>query len=101
MSNWPTEDMATKALEAAARKLYNDQASEDPGSPSYDELSPVSKNEIKVALLPAVWAALEALPDPRHVAWTEGHAAGYGDGGFDAAGSGPYEYAENPYPSGL
>lgn len=87
MSNWPTEDMATKALEAAARKLYNDQASEDPGSPSYDELSPVSKNEIKVALLPAVWAALEALPDPRFTAWEQGYQA--------------VDSNENPYPSGL
>jgi hypothetical protein len=99
---WPTEHAATVALHAAAAKAWDLNRGSLPPSMadvSFDELPKVTQHEIKQSCLAVVWAALAALPDPRHGAWAEGYAGGYSDGGFDAAGSGPeHQYAENPYP---
>ena len=110
MSAWPRESDATVAVEAAARKIYeisvaNHREIAPTGTQfaEYDDLDPMLKLSYREAALPAVWAALSALPDPRHGAWEEGYAAGSSDGAFEAAGSGEdvvYPH-ENPYPSGL
>lgn len=106
---WPTEDAATKAVDAVARKAFDEarqataEATRIPIEKyaDWDNAGPVVQLQWRERVLPLVWATIEALPDPRHGAWVEGYTDGYGDGGFDAAGSGEYEYAENPYPSGL
>jgi hypothetical protein len=41
-------------------------------------------------VLPMVWAAISALPDPRHAAFERGYAAGR-----------VHSTAGNPYPSGV
>jgi len=107
---WPTEDLATKAVEAAARKVWADRAREGLEQFGavllpYDELSPVDRRNLGEAVLPIVWAALTDLPDPRYAAWTEGYVAGSSDGSYESEGSGNIEGLiyphENPYPSGL
>jgi hypothetical protein len=99
---WPTEAIATAAVEAAARKTYEDgiaeQAKVYPAGvefTSWDGLGPVGKLQVRQAILPHVWAALQALPDPRREAWAEGFM--YGQGHADH----PTAYLENPYPSRL
>lgn len=100
---WPTEDLATKAVDAAAKDLF--QRSNPKALTSWEDLDAGVKLEIRSAVLPVVWAALTDLPDPRYAAWTEGHIAGSSDGAFEASGSGDIEGLvyphENPYPSGL
>lgn len=70
-ADWPREGDATVALEAAARKVY--ESSRQPSDPAWRDLLPGSQNAIKSSLLPIVWAALDALPDPRRGAWLEGY----------------------------
>lgn len=87
---WPTEYAATVAVHAAATKAW-DQAKESlPSSLQvpFDDLPKVKQNEVKSAVLPTVWAALGALPDPRYYAWEEGLRASFVD--VDA---------KNPYPA--
>jgi hypothetical protein len=101
---WPTEDAATKAVDAAARKVWElnrGALTRSLSSLDFDDLPVERQLEIRNSVLTVVWAALEALPDPRYVAWAQGFAGGYSDGGFDASGFGPYSHHENPYPSGL
>lgn len=95
---WPREADATVAVEAAARKTYEDGMAaraevypEGTQFTPWDDLGPVGKLEVRNAVLPIVWAALAALPDPRHEAWAEGFNCDYeGDG-----------WPPNPYPSDL
>lgn len=103
MNEWPRESDATVAVEAAAKAAWEASTPASLiGIPlKWDELSPLDKSTIRNTVLPLVWAALSALPDPRYGAWNEGYHAGYEDGGFDEGGYGAYEYAVNPYPSGL
>lgn len=96
---WPTEDAATKAVDAAARRAWEVDVAKrrtvfPPGMkfPDFDDLEPTQKLEIRNAVLPLVWAALTALPDPRYAAFEQGAEAGQAWGA---------NYAENPYPSGL
>lgn len=101
---WPTEDLATAAVDKAARKFFEDRYPE-PRMRQYDDLMPSQKLALRQSVLPIVWAALTDLPDPRYAAWTEGYVAGSSDGAFEASGSGNipglvYPH-ENPYPSGL
>jgi len=105
-TSWPTEDLATKAVDAAAKHYYERAVANYADQvPSWDDLPPVDKRNLKEAVLGIVWAALTDLPDPRYAAWTEGYLAGSSDGAFEASGSGNipglvYPH-ENPYPSGL
>lgn len=92
---WPTEDAATKAVDAAARAAYEAgvKARREVFPPSatfpeFDELSANEKVTVKNGVLPWVWAALEALPDPRHGAWVEGLYCSLRHGYED----------DNPYP---
>lgn len=94
---WPTEAAATAGVEAAARRVYFRQHGDNPQAPAWEDLSATTKLEYRDAVLGIVWAALEALPDPRREAWIHGYVGGYSDGGFDAAGAGPHDYATNPY----
>lgn len=94
---WPTEVAATAAVEAAARKTYEDgiaaRAQVYPDGvelTSWDDLHAVGKLEVRNAVLPIVWAALAALPDPRYAVFEEGYAAGR-----------THSTEGNPYPSGL
>ena len=102
---WPTEDMGTKAVEAAARTYYERSVANYADQvPTWDQLSMVDRRNLKDVVLPIVWAALTALPDPRYAAFEEGRAAGSSDTAFECEGSGtpPSSYPhENPYPSGL
>lgn len=100
---WPTEEAATKAVEAAARKVYetdleNSRQVFPPGVvfATWEQLSPNKRLEIRQQVLPVVWAALEALSDPRHAAWANGYHAGVMDEFRSEADS-----SDNPYPSGL
>jgi len=102
MSAWPLESDATVAVAAAARKLFDIgraeiQATLRPDASSslstWEEIGPVGQLQFREAVLPTVWAALEALPDPRRSAWTEGHVAGREDERLDYE-----EPTENPYP---
>lgn len=108
---WPTEDLATRAVDAAARYAYEQWSMKrddlPPGAvmPPYDDLDALMRLDIRQQVLPIVWAALTDLPDPRYAAWVEGYSAGSSDGAFEASGSGNipglvYPH-ENPYPSGL
>lgn len=97
---WPTEAAATAAVDAAARKhwetfkagLEKQRADERLVLPPFDELHPVQQLAQREAVLPLVWEALKALPDPRHAAWAEG---------FTSGASTMAPFLENPYPSGL
>ena len=100
---WPTEDLATKAVDAAAKDLF--ERSNPKALTPWAELDAGIKLEIRQAVLPIVWAALTDLPDPRYAAFEEGRAAGSSDTAFEAEGYGNppglvYPH-ENPYPSGL
>ena len=108
---WPTEDAATKAVDAAARVQWENirQAyAMDPHPqflPEFDLLPAAKRLEVRQTVLPTIWEALKALPDPRYAAWAEGYAAGSSDTAFESEGSGNppglvYPH-ENPYPSGL
>ena len=95
--NWPTEAAATAAVEAAAKKVYEDGrlASERTHGPGlirpWDELPAIGKQQIKQQVLPIVWAALQSLPDPRYYAWQEGYSKG--------ASAVHNDETENPYPA--
>jgi hypothetical protein len=79
-----SEQEATAAVTAAARKLFEDQAAvlldvpveELPPTARFDARPPLEQNHYRETVLPIVWAALEALPDPRRGAWFEGYHAG-------------------------
>ena len=103
--SWPTEEAATKAVNAAAREVYERLRQARMGdAPTWDVLDAPTKLPFREAVLPTVWAALTALPDPRYAAWEEGYAGGISDAAFECEGYGtpptPYPH-ENPYPSGL
>lgn len=94
---WPTEAAATAAVDAAAaaaHKLGRDALLETlPPStaarlPKWEDELPPVKMQWRQRVLPIVWAALEALPDPRHTAWLEGLYCGLRRGYED----------DNPYP---
>lgn len=94
---WPTEAAATAAVDAAARKAWDDVRGALTPSLSrteFDDLPVERRLEIRNGVLGMVWAALEALPDPRHAAWQQGH-----DTAYDIHPGNPA--ATNPYPSGL
>lgn len=108
---WPTEAAATAAVEAVARKAYEDQRRATVEEtriaielfPDWDHIGPVVQLQWRERVLPLVWATIAALPDPRFATWTEGYAAGRSDGIYEEVGFGPnpsYPH-ENPYPSGL
>lgn len=107
---WPTEAAATAAVEAAAKKAYDMEVEVrrhafPPGVifREWEQIEPAQKIRLRVAVLPLVWAALGAVPDPRHVAWAEGREAGHADAMYEERGTGAnstYPH-ENPYPSGL
>lgn len=77
----PTEHEGTVAVDAAARKMHELQRESMlktglvPDLPTWDDLNQLSKNSYREGVLPAVWAALEALPDRRREAWAEGWRA--------------------------
>lgn len=105
---WPTEAAATVAVEAAARKAYedtlNDYQSRHGGKVTpWEQATPALKLSWRDHVLPVVWAALQALPDPRYAAWEEGREGGYDDAMYEERGVGANsEYPhKNPYPSGL
>lgn len=101
---WPTSGSATAALKAAAVKAYEASVRgqardaalitnvpyEEPEIPPYDGLPERVRRSLEEELLPIVWAALAALPDPRYAAWEAGYIAA--DNGRDES--------INPYPSG-
>lgn len=104
---WPTEEAATVAVDAAARHSYEagrakaleslERAAQTGASiPEWDALHPVAKQAVKNEVLPVVWAALQALPDPRYAVYEEGYADGYGVHPGDQS-----HPNGNPYPSGL
>lgn len=95
---WVNEAAMTAALDAAARKAWELSCEEraksyPPGTrfPDYDELLPMAKHRFAEQVMPIVWAALSALPDPRYAVWEEGYVAGVASPEADT----------NPYPSGL
>lgn len=102
---WPTEDLATKAVDKAARTAYERSVANYAAEvPDWDDLPATTKLDIRQSVLPLVWAALTGLPDPRYAAWEEGRAAGSSDTAFESEGFGtpPPSYPhQNPYPSGL
>lgn len=94
-TRWPTEEAATLAVDAAAKAAYDDniKARKEVFPPSatfpeWDDLHPTEKLQIRESVLPLVWAALAALPDPRYTAWEAGMIASYED-----------RDSPNPYPS--
>lgn len=92
---WPTEEAATVAVDVAARKVFEAQRPDIPGVPQveWEHLSPTVKLGIRESVLPIIWAALAALPDPRYAAWIEGFEEG-SDDTFGSTGA-------CPYPSGV
>lgn len=98
MSNteqWPTEEAATRAVDAAARDAWTRFAdSKDWGgeAPGFDDLDATVQLQFRNVVLPAVWAALTALPDPRYAAFEEGRAAGERESMLRGE-------ADNPYPA--
>lgn len=96
-AGWPREGDATRAVDAAARaafKVRYDETVKALGPDKYvrdwDDLTASERLAWRQSVLAPVWAALEALPDPRHWAWEEGLRASFVD-----------VNATNPYPSGL
>ena len=80
---WPTEAMSTAAVEAAAKSHYENMLKAHPGAEwlVWEDVHPVEKRNFKESILPLIWAALQALPDPRAAAWDEGFNNDYeGDG---------------------
>ena len=78
------ESDATMAVEAAARKVYEANAEGYdatmarvglPGQPSWEDANPLTKNQYREAVLPIVWATLEAIPDRSRGLWLEGYYA--------------------------
>jgi len=79
-----SENDATVAVDAAARRAFEigreDAArlllpSEQAKLSQWDDLPPLLKNQWRDGVLHIVWAALEALPEPRRNAWLEGFYA--------------------------
>lgn len=110
--SWPTEDLATKAVDTAARAAFEFQrveSAKSTGIPAerysdWDGIGRVVQLQWRQQVLPIVWAALTDLPDPRYAAFEEGRAAGSSDTAFESEGYGtpPSSYPhENPYPSGI
>lgn len=104
-NSWPTEDAATKAVDAAARKAHEEsrrEVAEATRIPierysTWDEAGPIVQNQWRQRVLPIVWAALTALTDPRYPAWNEGYAyAWWAQTGTKGAEPGP---TANPYPA--
>ena len=96
MSDWPTEDAATKAVDAAARKLRElHKKTMPPSAPDFDDMPPTVQLEYREMVLPLVWAALASLPDPRYAAWAEGLAHGQRPGVVAAVA-----HLDNPYTPG-
>lgn len=93
---WPTEDAATKAVDAAARDAYERyrRTLAPREAPEFDELEANVRLHFREVVLPTVWAALTALPDPRYAAFEQGAAS------VEYAGGG-VTYGDNPYSSGL
>ena len=77
---WPTEAAATVAVEAVAKKFY-DQRGYDA---LWEDADPLVKHRVRESVLPLVWDVIAALPDPRYVAWAEGNAAGDVDNPYPA-----------------
>ena len=101
MSNWPRESDATVAVEAAAKRAYDDwRASHNAHTPEWEDLGPVHQLRFREGVLPLVWAALEALPDPRREAWEEGRQAVYDIENDGWAPLNPERVPRNPYRSG-
>jgi hypothetical protein len=76
---WPTEAAATVAVEAIARKAYENIAGAFPGYPTWEQAEVALKHKTREQVMPIAWSVLEALPDPRRAAWAEGHAQGMED----------------------
>lgn len=101
---WPTEEAATKAVDAAARRVHQDWADEileklGATVQPFDEMPPAEQLPFRESVLPVVWAALTALPDPRYAAYEHGFADGEQHERWRRdGGSKP---ANNPYPSNL
>lgn len=99
---WPTEAAATKAVEAVARKAFEDSRAEVARQtgidsdlyPSWDDAGPVIQHQWRDRVLPLVWATIEALPDPRHAAWAEGAAST----DYDFESGNVEKICDNPYP---
>lgn len=93
-----TEHNATIGVEAAARLVYetNREATAEslrrsgvlPTAPPWDDLSPLAQREFREAVLPIVWEALKAIPDPRREVWLEGYIVADNGGSEES----------NPYP---
>jgi hypothetical protein len=66
----PTEQEATVAVDAAARKAYEQFCLSQPNDqfPGFDDLDSMHRNRLREQVLHPVWAALEALPDRAEVA---------------------------------
>jgi hypothetical protein len=94
------------AVDAAARAAYDEQVkAARPAYPAgvkfaeWENLDPNMKLQVRESVLPIVWAALSALPDPRRVAWEQGYAGGRSDSSVEEGykmGDSPYPH-ENPY----
>lgn len=79
------EREATIAVDAAAKTVYeaNREAAAEslrrsgvlPTAPPWDKLDSLAQNEFRTAVLPIVWAALEAIPDRSRGLWLEGYYA--------------------------
>lgn len=65
----PSEHEGTVAVDAAARKAWAGQPYSE--KTSFDELDVLQQNRFREAVLPLVWAALEALPDRSKAALIE------------------------------
>lgn len=94
---WPREGDATVAVDAAARKAFENMMAERAKAypegvvmPTWDDLDATDKLKVREGVLDIVWAALSALPDPRHMTWLEGLYCGLRQGYED----------DNPYPNG-
>lgn len=78
------ESDATLAVASAAKSVYetNRAASAEtfrrsglPEQKSWEELDPLTQNTFRNAVLPIVWATLEAIPDRDRGLWLEGYYA--------------------------
>lgn len=90
--SWPTEEMMTVAVEAAARSAYDEavRTATERGAVRLDweKLPPLHKHRFREGVQPYVIAALRALPDPRRSVWIDGLYVGLRNGYED----------DNPYP---
>lgn len=95
---WPTEAAATAAVEAVARKAFEDARTETAEATKipieryadWEHAGAVVQLQWRQRVLPLVWATIEALPDPRYLVFEEGYEAGR-----------THSTKGNPYPSGL